>query len=145
MCVFPNCQSVFLSNHFNVCLNNYLNTTYIGVLRLIWSLKVPLDRGLGGHLASHLTGDAAQFEAFIGHSLCVWVHLHTGSMAKRHYRMKRMRRQLEAPAIMFYCSLATCRSQGSELRAIAGHHSLFHIPVTWKGWYAGNALVFPVS
>lgn len=27
----------------------------------------------------------------MGHSLCVWVHLHTGSMAKRHYRVKRMK------------------------------------------------------
>lgn len=94
---FPNCQSVHLSNYFLfVCFFKYLNTTHMGVLCLIWSLKVPVDRGHGGHLAPHLTGDAAQFKAFMGHSLCVWVHLHTGSMAKRHYRVKRMEKAVRS-------------------------------------------------
>lgn len=48
-----------------------LITTHVGELSLIRSLEVPVDRGLGGHLAPHLTGDAAQFEAFVGHRLCV--------------------------------------------------------------------------
>ncbi len=71
----------------------------MGVLCLIWSLEVPVDGGRCGHLTPHLTGDAAQFEAFIGNGLCVWVHLHTGSMAQRGYRVEGWRTQLETSCI----------------------------------------------
>lgn len=46
-------------------------STHVGELRLIRGFEGPFDGGHGGHLTPHLTGDAAQFEAFIGHGLRV--------------------------------------------------------------------------
>lgn len=102
--------------------------THVRELGLIFSLEVPVDAGRGGHLAPHLTGDAAQFEAFHGNGLCVRVQLHAGSVAQRRCRAKRMKStQLETSCIT----------------SLGGQHPLFHVPVTWgKGCYKGRALLF---
>lgn len=84
----------------HVFFSFFFTSTYMVKLSLIWSPEVPVDPGYGGYFAPHLTGDAAQFEAFSGHCLCVWVHLHAGSMAQRCYSMDRTKEtQLETSRV----------------------------------------------
>lgn len=97
----------------------------MGVLCLVWCLEVPVDGGHGGHLAPLLAGDAAQFEAFVGHGLCVRVHLHTGSVAKTRYRVEEMKN-----AVRCSCHHALLLSVYLQVTGfIAGHHSVFNVPV----------------
>jgi len=54
--------------------------THVKKVRLPFGPEVPFDGGGSWHLTPPLAGDAAQFEAFAGHGLCVRVHLCTGAI-----------------------------------------------------------------
>lgn len=105
-------------------------------LCLIAGLEGPLDCGNGMHLAPHLAGDTAQLEAFISHSLLAGVHLHTGTMAERHYSTRREDEQHTVSNALFLPFTLFLVWYGA--RAWVGGW-----PVAWeKGWYKGKALVF---
>lgn len=97
-------------------------STYVGIIcagsRLF---EVPVDRGDGVHLAPHLAGDAAQFEAAIEDSLRVGLQLHAGSVAQSGCSVRRTKvTQSEASQDRSVALCVLCRWWSSEVRAAAG-------------------------
>lgn len=106
----------------------YLVTTYMRELALVRSPEVPVDGGLGDHLASHLAGDAAQFEALFGHGLRVRVHLHAGAAAQRRCRAER-KEETRSETHGGSCSaLGLVAAHGVREESRGGRRSLFMNP-----------------
>lgn len=103
-------------------INQFSFVTHGWEHRLVRTSEVPVDGGCCAHFAPHLAGDAAQFEAFVGDSLGVWLQLHTGSTAQRRCGAKEMKKPLlwTRSATAPWC-LFTCRFTGR-----------------WRQWWPGT-------